>query len=251
MEFERIRDIATELAIGAELTCAYLSGSYALGWQHAASDVDLFFVSPKDPPEATGLNVDVTVAPPAPSIGITFHDEIRFDVEYWREAHVDELVARFATPQGRETLSHADLDFLWRLQCGRPVLGDQVWFEARQSQVTPAALRQELARRAVYSAEVRLDDAAGLLAVGEPVMAAIASREAFGRVVDAVLNNAGSVAPPSKWRPRRLREAEGFTDFYREYVAVETMAGLDADEPAAWVRRVIVRARELIRDIET
>jgi hypothetical protein len=202
------------------------------------------------PATARGQNLDVTACGPAPSIAISFHEGVRFDVEYWTAVQLGELIDRLGESAARESLSHGDMDALWRLHTGQILLGDRSWFEQCRALVRRDDLGRELARRAVYSAEVRLDDAAGLLAAGEPVMAALATREAFARVIDAVLSQAGSVAPPSKWRMRRLRDTHGLAALYEEYLSVETMADFRLESPASWVRSVVLRSRELLRAVD-
>ncbi|MEU3455372.1 nucleotidyltransferase domain-containing protein [Micromonospora sp. NPDC006766] len=250
MDLTTIRTIAEKLLGNVRFSCVYLGGSRAVGWSHKSSDVDLFVISDSEPPPPTGFNLDVTVAEPLPSIAISFHDGVRFDVEYWSPIQIHELVARLGEASARDTLSHADMDVLWRLHTARFLLGDRELFDRLQSTVPASSLSREFAKRAVYSAEVRLDDAAGLLASGEPLIAALACREAFARVVDAVLSHTGSPVPPSKWRLRRLREAEGFEELFREYLAVETMAEFVPADSSAWVRSTVLRSRELLREID-
>jgi len=249
MDTATFQRAAAEALIG-DCVAVYLGGSRALGWGHQASDIDLFALTDAPPTAFDGRNLDVTVRGDKPPIVISFFEGIRVDTEYWSTAQLQELAQRLTDIREREGLSHGDLDVLWRLRHSQFISGDEQLVRALQATVSRTDLDAEFLQRGVYSAEVRLDDAAGLLASGEEFMAAVSAREAFARVVDALLSESGSSAPPSKWRPKRLGMVPELSWLTAEYFDVETMAGLDPEAPGLWARRVILRCRELIRDID-
>lgn len=244
-----LRESAEEALSGVNVSRLLLVGSRALGWTHQASDIDFYAITDDSVDPHVGENLDVTVGSPYPRIRITFFDSTRVDTEFWAPQHIESLLSRLRDRDSVGSLSFGDMDVLWRLRTAVDVLPGAETAPALLSGGDVELLNREFAQRAVYSAEARLDDAAGLLESGEAEMAALCARDAYGRVVDGVLSGMGHGAPRSKWRIRRIKSIPGAEDLLRDYLDIESMSSLE-DDYAKWTTKTVLASRKLIRGID-
>jgi hypothetical protein len=194
------------------------------------------------------LKHDIIVEPPEVPIAVFWEDEVRWDVEFWSEAQINVLLERaeapFGSPNGFE-LSFGEIDFLSRLPTARP-LSNPNWLAARQQRLEASNFRNLLVQRALYGADAYLDDAAGMLVAGDTVSATLAAREAFGRVIDALLVERGEMGLSPKWRARKLRALASSPLSWDDYWSIETMREYSIERPEEWIEATIAKCRTLM-----
>lgn len=229
---------------------AYLSGSLAEGTGHAHSDVDLYVISDDTvdafPPD--GFNTSTTYNGGPVPIFIEHFEGQRWDLEFWSSAAVNFVVEKLESDSatGRKSISHGDAEFLCRVVNGQPQAGSQAHEDLR-NRILGAGLREVLMRRFAYSAEVRLEDAAGLFSSGSTREAALQIRDAFGFVVDLELARNNDFSLSSKRRLLRL-ERLGSQEFTAdEYWKAERME-FDG-ELSDWCRRTTLRLRKVLAHV--
>ena len=250
-ELPSLADVMAAIPVPEDAVCVYLSGSLLAGWGHRASDVDVYVVSrtAADVPDAWAGPRNLSVDPPRVPIYLLTVGRLLWDVEYWTEDQARQLLGLFdpdREPQPRFT--EPDVDTLYRLHIGRPLLGAD-WLAEQRDELARSTFRARLVARSVDSADNLLEDALGMLASGDVPSATLAVREAFGAVVDALLAQAGEFSPKVKWRARKLaatpRGARRWDDYWRS----ETLEGYHED-PEAWVARLVRRCRDLLLEVD-
>jgi hypothetical protein len=234
--------------------CVFLSGSSTRGWSHATSDHD-FFVITDDPVavDATVVKHDLSVEPPEVRVVVRHVDGVRWDVEFWQDAQVRQIVDRCFVDDPdaplRRPFTHCEVDLAYRLLQGIALSGEG-WLGSVRSSLERSRLRSILVNRALHGADALLDDTAGLLLSGDLHTAALAVRDAFGRVVDALLIDAGELCPGPKWRARRLQEVRPDALPWDEYWAVETMRAYAPERARSWIEDTMDRCRRLMLEID-
>jgi predicted nucleotidyltransferase len=239
-----------EVPLPASPLCVYLSGSFASGMAHASSDFDIFVVTaqPFSPDDQTGVG-HVSVEPHSYPIVIRDLPEGRCDIEYWLDVQVDELLDLFADDNSTLGFGIDDIDFLYRLSIARPLSGGD-WLARRQEALARSEFAPMVAQRSFGTADSLFEDALGMLQVGDSYSAVLAAHEGFGRAIDGLLASLGQFSPRRKWRAQKLIRAQSDLIDLDEFWAIETMRDFDPAEPAAWVRSVIERTRELMMEVE-
>lgn len=238
--------------------CVYVSGSLLLGWGNATSDAD-YYVITEDEWTGETNNANPTSAEPgfAPSLA-TYVGDRRFDIEYWRDEQIGQLIDNVSWPRYEEAKTLTDLvtnhdsEVLHRLLHAKALRGGE-WLERRQADLRASALRAVWVRRNLYYTDVFVEDAAGQLEGGDLKSATLSARTAFGFAVDALLASTGGVGgstPANKWRARHLSEIDQAIIPFDEYWAVETMRDYDPDRPAAWVEQTVLACRRICTEID-
>lgn len=230
---------------------SYLSGSIAEGTGHAHSDVDLYVIAglTDDSLEADGLNTSTTYHEAPVPILIEHFEGQRWDLEYWSQAAADAVITKLESDfiSGRKSISHGDAEFLCRVVNGQP-LTNPSGHEQLRERVLRAGLRQVLMRRFAYSAEVRLEDAAGLFKSGSTREAALQIRDAFGFVVDFELARNHDFSLSAKRRLLRLERNESAVFTAEDYWQAEC---IQADEDlGGWCRKTTLRLRKVLANVE-
>lgn len=213
--------------LGPDGTCLLLSGSYARGWQHSHSDVDLIVIGvpPLRADEPPGTEAD------AVTLRVCYLDGKRWEVEYYSSRFVEQLIeaigiAAEAADCGTDpmrVIGSYELGRALRLHGGVALSGESQ-AQTVQEQIHAAGLARLVTRIAVDSCDAALDDALGLLAGGDVRAAVLAASSAVGHAVDAFLASHGELWPGVKWR-------------YRKYMAMleaQPEAGLTLDADACW-----------------
>jgi hypothetical protein len=234
--------------------CAYVSGATGSGWEHPASDLDLYVVSLGPPKGAwervraqAGLHEDAAVVP---RLSVSSRGR-RWDVEYWTEQQMGGVVSRFFDPYWaahlREDPPFDDLDveFLHRVRTAIPLLGAD-WLAGFVEDVDWDGIRRVLLERRLDAVDAYLEEALGLLAHGDVPGALLAAREAFVYVVDALTVNCGFLSVKRKWRARRMAELQPPELPFEEYWNYEIMAGYTAASAGRWIEGLVRRCRELV-----
>lgn len=238
----------------------FLSGSILQGTAHATSDYDVYVVTEGEPAlpalETPSEVQSVALEPPTLPILVRWlePEQRRVDAEYWLERQVAQVLAK-VEPDGRPFedllttyLTDQDHELIHRLSIGR-ALGGEAWLAEAQRAIASSAFRTIVASRCLNSTDAIVDDALGQLESGDVHSAVLSARNAFGYAVDALLAAHGELSQSQKWRARKLRRVAPAALPFDEYWCFETMQGA-AEDPAAWVRRVVRRCRALALEVD-
>jgi hypothetical protein len=248
-----LRDLPEAIVLPGNAVCVFVSGSLVAGWGHAASDVDLYIVT--DLPvtvEPTAL-LDLKLSPAAIPIVTAYESGQRYDVEYWTTGQVGTMLDA-VTPAGDLTsrhprLSPGDVDCFYRISVGVALTGAP-WLRRAQERLAASALPRFLAADEFGAVDSYVEDAVGLIEVGDRESAVLAARRAFGHAVDGYLAARGSLSPKEKWRYRKLTELPDGPLGPDEYWSLETMRDLDPEDPRPWIMRVIEVCNSLIMEVD-
>ncbi|MBK3569769.1 MULTISPECIES: hypothetical protein [unclassified Streptomyces] len=230
----------------------YVSGSVVRGWGNDTSDLDIYVITER-PWEGSDIGAPVALVPNMVAVEVTHVDKVRWDIEYWLDSQVDQLMdkASWATFDGdpnatalmTSPLQH-ELKFLERLPYAIP-LTPAAWLEERRSQVKSSALRSVAASAQLNLADAYIEDAVGQLRASDLESSVLSAKMAFGHAVDALLASHGEVDRSWKWRARKFREVGQSVLGFDEYWSVETMRDYDPDNPARWVEHVVRLCRKI------
>jgi predicted nucleotidyltransferase len=228
--------------VPAESRSAYVVGSIARGWVHESSDVDIFVVMDQPWRGQTSSSSAVLLQPDRVPALVTYVDGRRWELRYWLDAQVDQMLdkvswARFDEEGDPTVLSDVEFRFLERMRHGVALTG-QEWLTARCQQLDESAFRAIAITGALQRVDAAMEDALGCLASGDAESAVLSARVAFGNAVDALLAGAGELGRDVKWRPRRMRLVQPPLLPYDRYWQLETMRELDPDNPREWVEEV-------------
>lgn len=242
--------------IPADAVAAFLVGSMARGWGHATSDVDVVVVTRSPVTTRDKQSIDVPLEPAVLPISVFEHEDRRWEVKFWLDGQVDQLIAKVSWASfedesrvANNPLSEVEQLFLERLYSCAPLLGAD-WVELRREHVAKSAFRTMLITALLSRGDVTADAAMGMLESGETHGAVVAVKEAFDYVIDGLLVSVGEFGALAKWRPRRFRSARQELISFDEYWSIETMQELDQGNPAPWVEGVFVRCKGLASEIE-
>ncbi|MFD3686491.1 hypothetical protein ACFWTE_16920 [Nocardiopsis sp. NPDC058631] len=237
---------------GTDARYALLSGSYARGWEHTHSDVDVVVGGPgPGNPDGTGAERR-----------LRYVDGRRWEVEYYPPAFVDRLAASVeravaAVERGAEPLSvigSYELSRALRLHNGIALFGaDRA--EHHRARMRDAGLERVALQLAVDHCDEGLDDALGLLAAGDLHSSVQAAAAALGHAVDAFLADHGELIPGAKWRYRKYLALAG--SLPAEELPLDprscwrwlTLADLDMSAPGPWVERAVAQCQSILFDI--
>ena len=246
-ELPTLSQVLSCVDVPSDCRCLYLSGSLVAGWGHATSDLDVYVISagPVSPPVVTAYTY-VDMEPPEVPVCVHHVDGRRWDVEYWTDGHVDQLLGRIE--EGRVPLDGL-VDFLYRITVGVPLMGD-AWLEERRAQIARSRLRPMLVETCFDRADGLIEDAVGMLEVGDHASAVIAARQAFAEAVRGLLAVRERYAPQPKWRARQFQLARPTEMSWDEYWRLETMQGFDPEHPERWVEQVLEKCRSLMMAVD-
>jgi hypothetical protein len=170
-------------------------------------------------------------------------ETVRWDVEFVLVEEIEALIARVEALENVEnaSLGEPDVDLLYRISIGRPVLGEPL-VETWQERIAPSPLTAALTSRYLDLSDGMLDDALGLLEVGDVQTAAYCARLGFEHATHALLAADGRICPSPKWRIAQLRDRPAGSVTLDDYLEIVEMRGFDG---RPWVERVIDRARDI------
>jgi len=231
--------------IPADTVGVFVSGSMVRGWGNATSDVDVHIVTRTLRRSSVSETGHVSLEPATLSYERAYVAGRRWDVEYWTESQVDQLLAKVGQEayDGDETpwstLSRTELGMLERLPYALAA-DDGGWLASVQHRLRESAHRLVLTGISLRESDGLVEDAAGQLEAGDTYSAVIAARLAFAHAVDALQASEGqfgSLWP--KWRARRMTLISSDVLSFDTYWATESMADFDPADPGAWVTRTI------------
>jgi hypothetical protein len=238
-----------------DVTAVLSVGSLATGWANGRSDYDFYIVARSPWGGRTSSKVVLPLRPRTVPVMAAEVGGRRWDIKYWTTSQIDQLLRKVAWREfessrvpARVLTEHEEL-FLERLATCVPLLG-QGWAEKQRDVLETSAFRAIVTTRSLCEADDCAEDALGQLAAGDTDSAVLSARTAFGCVVDALLDSYGHYGSRTgKWRARRLRSAAPEELSFERYWRLETMAGFDAQDPAAWVIEVIRLCKRLALEI--
>jgi hypothetical protein len=243
------REIAARVPGSADASAIFLSGSVIAGWGHANSDLDVYACfTDAEAREKALEGVDIQREPDSSAPVFAFYvGDRRWDVEYVLETEVAELITRVTgvVDLSGVKLSYGDIDLLYRIRVGRPV-GDGTRLAEWQAAIAASSLTEILTARYLGMSDGMVDDALGLLEVGDVETAAYCARMAFENLTDALLAADGRICPTHKWRIRQLGEAPAGPLTVGEYLEVVQMRGYDG---RTWVENTVDRIRDLTLEL--
>jgi hypothetical protein len=251
----RIPRSLTELPEGIFIpenaVCVFVSGSLVAGWGHAASDVDLSVVTELPVTITPTTVMDLTLSPdPIPIATAYGRDGQRYGIEYWTTKQVQTMLDTVARGvHDRPRPGSGDIDCFYRISVGVAITG-AAWLQRAQDQLAASALPGLLAVDKFGDVDSHIEDAVGLMEVGDRESSVLAARQALGHAVDGYLAARGSLSPEEKWRYRKLAEVPDGPLDPDEYWRLETMRDFDPADPNAWVMRVIEVCNSLIMEVD-
>lgn len=240
----------------ADTIAVFASGSMVRGWHNPTSDLDVHVVTEQVYESSVGERAYVALEPNTLEHEQIFVDGRRWDVEYWSQSQVDQLLSKvswesYADPAAPWTKASRDeIGMLQRLPYAVEAVGDG-WLEQIQNRLAKSAHRTILVGTSLRVADAFVEDAVGQLEAGDHHSAVLTARMAFQNTVDALQaqhGEFGSLWP--KWRARRMSLVESPVLTYDQYWEVESMANYRSDDPVAWVTETLEACRRISMDLE-
>jgi hypothetical protein len=247
--------IPREIVIPDDAVCVFVSGSLVAGWGHASSDVDLYVVTSTPAPMTPTASFELGLTEqPIPVVAAFGPDGMRYDVEYWTTTQVDELLTAV---DRRDDRNHAlampvtrdDIDCFFRLDIGVAITGEE-WLRAAKERLGRSALPVILAGQEFHEADGFVEDALGLVEVGDQESAVLAARAALDHAVDGYLFAHRSFSPGVKWRYRKLAGLPAGALSAEAYWRLATMRELDPADVRPWVERVAELCQSLMMEVD-
>jgi hypothetical protein len=239
----------------ADCQAVFVGGSMARGWAHARSDADLYIVSVAPWTGATNGFSPVALDPDSVPTNVTYIDGRRWEVRYWLEAQVDQMLAKadwenfHGTDSTGRRLSPHEALFLSRLDGALVVIGAE-WMRHRRQQVADSAFRSMFTLRALADADSWVEDALGMLESGDMHAAVLAAQGALAASADALTLNHGEYSVEQKWRARRVQAVDSSLLPFDRYWAMATMMTFDPEHPEEWIRSVLELSRKVALEVE-
>ncbi|MEU3824009.1 hypothetical protein AB0F36_01645 [Streptomyces sp. NPDC029080] len=231
-------------------------GSVARGWANDSSDYDFNVVTAGPWHGPAVRTIPVALRPGTVPAAVEYVDGRRWEIKYWLDAQVDQMLAKVSWERFGEHTVAADVLtgteelFLERLATCLTLSGTS-WVRVRRLGLDATAFRAFVTTRSLAEADASIEDALGQLAADDTDSAVLSARKAFGHVVDALLESHGAFGSRiPKWRARRFHEVRPAALSYEDYWAVETMRDLPQERPGDWVTRVVQLCRDLSIDVE-
>ncbi|MEV4556244.1 hypothetical protein AB0K51_04505 [Kitasatospora sp. NPDC049285] len=232
---------------------AYIAGSIARGWGHAASDLDVYIICDEPWTGEVTTRVPVALTPDTVPFAVAHVDKMRWTVEYWQDAQIDQLLDKVSwavfehDPKSAELVTspiQKELNILERMNHAIVLAGEE-WIEERRRQIGESAIRSLAASAQLDVVDTYTEDVAGLIESGDFEAAVLSAHLAFQFAVDALMAFHGEVARDGKWRSRRVRIVDSKILPFDAYWRLETMQDLDPEDPLPWLQSVLALCREI------
>ncbi len=234
----------------------FASGSMVRGWGNKTSDVDIHVITDELHEGSIVETGHVSLEPSVLTYERIYVEGRRWDIEYWTENQVEQLLAKvsweaYNGPDSPwSTLSRTEYGMLERLPYAAAA-AEGAWLASVQQRLKDSAHRVILVGISLRESDGFVEDAAGQLAAGDVYSAVIAARLAFDHVVDALQaqeGQFGSLWP--KWRARRMKLIDSKVLPFETYWATETKASFDPERPDAWVEETLELCRKISSELE-
>jgi hypothetical protein len=233
----------------------YLAGSLIRGWGNDTSDLDVYVVTDSLWRGDVTTSSPVSISPGAVPVNAFYVADRRWDVEYWSDRQVDELLDSLsweAFDAGRSpggSLTSTEVAFVHRLAYHAVVEGEE-WIDRRRRQFDGSAIRTVVAAQNLYWLDHLTEDAVGMRRNADLESAVIAARLALGLAVDALLASHGELETQAKWRARRMRAVLPPEVPFDEYWDLETMRSYDRDAPEKWVDEALRFCQRIVAMVQ-
>lgn len=192
----------------AEADAVCLTGSTAVGWANALSDVDIFVIAdgdvelPLDASAETWTSTDK---------GISWENwmgrygDTLVDIQVWRPDALEAVLAPFLRPDGPEYCNLSDKlqEFVYCMSVAAP-LKNPAFFDEARAVIERSSYGRALARSLKVATELKLTDVGGQLASGDVLTARLTATLAAQSAADHCLVLAGDLCRTRKWMMRRL-----------------------------------------------
>ena len=253
---ECLEVLAGHGALPSDCLAACAVGSLARGWANDRSDYDFNVVAQRQPRAAGSRTIRVPLRTSTVPTRVLEVRGRRWELKYWTDAQVDEMLAKVAWERfggsraGADVLAVDEELFLERLLTCVPLTGAD-WAARRTAQLGASAFRAFVTTRSLTAADNCAEDALGQLAANDHLSAVLSAHKAWGHTVDALLESCGNFGSRiPKWRARRFQETAPRELGFAEYWEIETMRGYDPGQPGPWIGEVIAKCRNLALEIE-
>lgn len=235
---------------------AFVVGSAARGWTNSRSDFDIYVVTTSEWHTGSSSLLPMPLNPPRVTSEMFYERGRRWEVTYWLDSQIDQMLAKVSWEEyGRElsgeVLSPREEIALARLANSLPILGEE-WLVNNRKRLAESAFRSFVMVRSLGMADDAVEDALGQMESGNLESATLSARRALGHAVDALLECKGEYGSHMpKWRPNRFRiVAPDFLPF-EKYWALETMLGYDPADPRPWITEILTVCQDISIRVET
>lgn len=244
----------------ADSVSSLLVGSSARGWSNARSDHDVYVITANEwiPKTCEVETIAVPLDPPLVR-AVTFHHQSkRWEVTYWAEQQVEQMLAKVswtAYEEGQSAaasvLSVREELLLGRLASARPLTGE-TWLKDTRRRLTASAFRSFLVVRSLGEADDAVEDALGQMEADDLDSAVLSARIALGHSVNALLESHGDYdSHTPKWQANRFRATAPEVLTFDRYWSLETMRDFDTDNPHDWIMSVLAICQDIAMRVET
>ncbi|MGC5329152.1 nucleotidyltransferase domain-containing protein [Micromonospora sp. DT62] len=229
---------------------AFVAGSVVRGWGNPGSDLDIYVVTDAPVEIPPSSRVPVALDPCAVPVKHLYVRGWRWDVEYWLDLQVDQLMHKLSwrsldrSHADSELLTHWEVEFAARITHGISLTPPE-WLSRRQRQVTASAFRSVVVTRALAIGERLVEDVVGQLEAGDSYSAVLSARMALGAHVDALLAMHGHLGVYEKWRARAFAQSTQDVVSFEEYWDLETMRSYDVGQPNVYANQVLALCRRI------
>ncbi len=230
---------------------AFVVGSAARGWHNPLSDYDICIVSNPLYDVGTSEAISVPLEPPVVSGAVFYTPEKRWEVKYWCDAQIDQMLAKVSwEAYERGTIAGNVLAPVEELTLARighclPLMGAD-WVDELRGRLAGTAFRSFVIARSLGEADMYVEDALGQMEVGDLESATLSARLAFGHAVDALLEGEGEFGSHQpKWRANRFKAASPAIVTFDAYWAVETMQAYESADPRPWIKEVLALCQDI------
>lgn len=234
---------------------AFVVGSAARGWDNGRSDFDIYVIVAEEWDTPTASTMAAPLDPPRVRSERFYHEERLWEVTYWLDSQIDQMLAKVSHEQYRrgivakEVLSAREELALSRIQDCLPIFGEE-WVANTRKMISGSAFRSFLVSRSLTEADDAVEDAMGQLESNDLESAALSARRALGFAVEALLEGQGEYGSP-KWRHKRFKAASPALLSFDDYWALETMRDYDSTAPERWIGEVLRLCQEISMSIDT
>jgi hypothetical protein len=241
---ECLRELREHGVLPSSYEAIWLGGSLIRGWGNATSDFDVYVIVTEPWTHETTSHSATSVGPGPVPVEVFYVDGRRWDIEYWLDSQVDEILRRVSWESfeaGRYTggdFTRHEIAMVQRLLTGVVVEGDD-WARRRVAEFDSSAMRTMMTSVALYELDLLTEDAVGQLEVGDVNSAVLSAKFALGWAVEAVLASHGEFHEQEKWRARRLQMLQPPELSFDDYWQLETMRSYDPETPEKWVEEVL------------
>jgi hypothetical protein len=242
-------EVAEHVPAFERSTAIFLSGSLVAGFGHANSDVDVYVVlSTADELEEAAAGTRTTPVEGGGAVSGFYVGDVRWDTELVLAPEIEKLIGRIEDAEDVDQfpITAGEIDLVYRISVGAAIRGHEL-VDAWQQRLAASRFGDILVSRYLEDADGLVEDALGLLDVGDIHTAAYCTRLAYEIGTQAMLARSGRYCPGSKWRIAQLGREPAGSVTLEEYLDVVEMRDFTCDGP--WIERVLARVRSFAFEV--